>query len=266
MSDSDFRPKRFLYMPASAAAALAQAPPVPGQLSSFSLDWHYIFFWFSIWRQYTWQSPWTHRAMRTEPFENMLLSCVVSSEVSQIFSNHMKSYHHTISFWGEEPFAMERASQCIEDLANNVMGRYSLLDVSLLLVSIHVPRIISQGLDNLLQILVEVIYGAPGACHVQGLQLALECTLNLDLLVKIWRLSWSQVWIFASNGIFIWSQVWFYFFNTMTLSLNLCFIWCQIKHPAKLHLGRKWVKIGCWTAFGGGSPKVSLSSPKIRFV
>ena len=84
---------------------------------------------------------------------------------------------------------MERASQCIEDLANNVLGRYSLLDVSLLLVSIHIPRIMSQGLDNLLQILVEVVYSAPGACHAQGLQLVLVCTLNLDLLVKIWRRS-----------------------------------------------------------------------------
>lgn len=148
MSDSDFRPKRFLYMPASAAAALAKAPPVPGQLSWFSLNRQYIFDWFNIWRQYTWQSPWTHRAMRTEPFENMLLSCVFSSVFRQIFSNHIISYHIIRSFWGwgEEPFAMERASQCIEDLANNVLGRYSLLDVSLLLVSIHVPRIISAWL------------------------------------------------------------------------------------------------------------------------
>ncbi len=75
---------------------------------------------------------------------------------------------------------MERASQCIEDLANNVLGRYPLLDVSLLLAWMFRmnPSFASIQL--------------PGSFPASGLQLVAAYMLSLDVLVKIWKLSWSQ--------------------------------------------------------------------------
>ena len=76
---------------------------------------------------------------------------------------------------------METAAKCIEDLANNVMGRYPLLDVAAL------------GPQFQFEFYVPIDFSAlrPGVFKMEGLRWDLESIINLGWWARIWKLQFG---------------------------------------------------------------------------
>lgn len=73
-----------------------------------------------------------------------------------IDSDENNSLRRYAALLRQEPFVMETAAKCIEDLANSVVGRYPLLDVAACLQNggpavgpgvHHQPRVVGQNLE-----------------------------------------------------------------------------------------------------------------------
>ncbi len=89
------------------------------------------FIWFDHTCQSTSQSQSTPTMMNANHCGNMRAFCVYSLESSICSEMKFNCLQWGVQSLGQFPFNMESAASCIEDLADNILGRYPLLDVSL---------------------------------------------------------------------------------------------------------------------------------------
>ena len=142
MSDPEYQSTKLWFMPASKALDVAEAPPPPGKITithEFPITRSVMFF--------SWGPASLHpRHSQHRLCESMQTHCAETLEQlfflnyasdllfhSQNFqSSSCKGLDVSISCGlGQFPFNMARAADCIDDLANNVIGRYPVLDVSM---------------------------------------------------------------------------------------------------------------------------------------
>ena len=122
MSDPDYQPKKFLYLPASQAMKVAQAPPGSQQFAVFSLTW-------TICLKLT---VFIHDPVNTESEDNKTLRkyANILRRILRFRLSTCYTFTFPCVFLGQPPFDMAEAADCIDDLANNVFGRYPLLEIS----------------------------------------------------------------------------------------------------------------------------------------
>ena len=122
MSDAQYQQKKFLYLPASQAAAMAEAPPPPGKvwlLHQFKVVqlfvgilWGLLWIWFQNLWQFSSTTLWTSTVTRTRPCGGMLPLCVQTSgwytEMVCVCNNIDKNYHHVMS----RPTAFRHGTCC----------------------------------------------------------------------------------------------------------------------------------------------------------
>lgn len=215
MSDAEYQPTKFLYLPACKALEIAEAPPPPGRvrthISEVSLGHK---------PNQPRLAVFIHDPVNTDSDESKSLRKYaailrgIPRCVTIILSNFDRHHYLVMDRSGQPPFDMLSAAQCIEDLANNVLGRYPLLDVS---------AWDSQFQKSPKQIMYSPFYR--GAFPTSRLLLVLVSIGNLRCKDRTWKLPLEAFWAICV----------------------LCFKtfqnWCKWHQKCQ---GRKWHETSCW--------------------